>query len=93
MTCKDCIGIDYCDTIPFPQRSVEKKCKHFKKKVDFVEIVRCKNCIHGEVSIIARTKDGKETWGCYCNVKNKVTDVDAYCSFGKKRGNENGDKQ
>jgi hypothetical protein len=65
----------------------------FKNRADFVEVVRCEKCIHGEVSIISRTKDGKETWGCYCNVKNKVTDVDAYCSFGKKRGNENGNKQ
>lgn len=41
---------------------------------------------------IARTKDGKETWGCYCNAKKVVTDVDSYCPMGEKRGNED-DKQ
>ena len=59
---------------------------------DVVEVVRCKNCTHGEVSIMSRSKDGKTTWGCYCNVSNKVTDVDSYCPMGKKRGNED-DKQ
>lgn len=60
---------------------------------DVVEVVRCEKCIHGEVSILAKSKDGKETWGCYCNAKKVVTDVDAYCSCGKKRGNENDNKQ
>lgn len=92
MTCEDCIYYDILckDTL---QDDELQLCDSFKNKADFIEVVRCKNCIHGEVSIIARTKGGKETWGCYCNVSNKVTDVDAYCSCGKKRGNENGNKQ
>ena len=91
MTCKECICYDILckDTL---QDDELQLCDQFKNKADFVEVVRCKNCIHGEVSIIARTKDGKETWGCYCNAKKVVTDVDSYCPMGEKRGNED-DKQ
>lgn len=89
MTCKDCICYDILckDTL---QDDELQLCDSFKNKADFIEVVRCKNCIHGEVSIMSLTKDGKKTWGCYCNVSNSVKDVDAYCSCGKKRGNEDG---
>lgn len=56
MTCKDCIHIDVCNeherlmlTVDnlyelMYQEGVEKSCKHFKNKADFVEVVRCKDC-------------------------------------------------
>lgn len=52
---------------------------------DVVEVVRCEKCKYGDVSCHARTIDGKETIACYCNLKNKVTDVDDYCSSGERR--------
>lgn len=100
-TCKDCVHYEICKEDCESGYIYEDEngnycdddCEYRKNKADFVEIVRCKNCIHGEVSIMSRTKDGEETWGCYCNVSNKVTDVDSYCPMGKKRGNEDGNKQ
>lgn len=52
---------------------------------DVVEVVRCGKCKHGEVSVISKTKDGEETVACYCNAKNKVTDLDYYCPCGERR--------
>ena len=52
---------------------------------DVVEVVRCEKCKYGDVSCHARTIDGKKTIACYCNLKNKVTDVDYYCSSGERR--------
>ena len=43
-TCKDCIGNDYCFVKPLHPRMMEKSCKEFKNKADFVEVVRCKDC-------------------------------------------------
>ena len=51
---------------------------------DFVEVVRCEKCKHGEVSIISKTTDGKERIACYCNVKNGVTDLNSYCPSGER---------
>ena len=51
---------------------------------DVVEVVRCKKCKHGEVSIISKTTDGKERIACYCNLKNGVTSLDYYCANGER---------
>lgn len=52
---------------------------------DVVEVVRCEKCKHGDVSIIAKTKDGEETIVCFCNAKNRVTDLEYYCACGERR--------
>ena len=44
MTCKDCIGYEYCNPQPKNPRKVEKWCDKFKNKADFVEVVRCEDC-------------------------------------------------
>lgn len=51
---------------------------------DVVEVVRCRKCKYGDVSVHSRTKDGQEEIACYCNLKNAVTDVDGYCSSGER---------
>lgn len=53
---------------------------------DVVEVVRCRKCKYGDVSVHSRTKDGQEEIACYCNLKKAVTDVDGYCSSGERRG-------
>ena len=75
MTCKDCIGYKYCNPQPIRPRSVEKWCKKFKNKADFVEVVRCKNC-----------KEYKDTGVCTAFqglscVENPETD---FCSYGER---------
>lgn len=52
---------------------------------DVEDVVRCKECKHGEVSIMSKSKDGEEEIACYCNAKNKVTDVEYYCACGERR--------
>ena len=39
MACKDCIHYKVCHTLEF------EECVCFKNKADFVEVVRCKDCI------------------------------------------------
>lgn len=85
MTCKDCIGYEYCNPQPRNPRMVEKWCEKFKNKADFVEVVRCEKCKYGNVSVFSRSKDGEEDIACYCKIKNKVTDLDSYCPSGEKR--------
>lgn len=87
--CYDCIHCGACSDAGDSGFSCLKedasKCKHFKNKADFVEVIRCGKCIHGDVSCHAKTKDGEETIACYCTIKNKVTDVDYYCPNGERR--------
>lgn len=41
MTCKDCIHEKVC-VCPTTE---ETSCDHFKNKADFVEVVKCKDCV------------------------------------------------
>lgn len=52
---------------------------------DVIEIVRCKNCKYGDVSVFSKTRDGQEDVACLCNLKKRVTDVDSYCPSGRRR--------
>lgn len=50
MTCKDCICYEVCPKPYYGEKiacnDVEDRCENFKNKADFVEVVRCKDCIH-----------------------------------------------
>lgn len=85
--CKDCIKNDVCELyIHLHTRDYkENKCKHFKNKADFVEVVRSEKCEYGDVSAISKAKDGQEEIACYCTLKNRVTDLDSYCPSGKRK--------
>ena len=95
MTCNDCIHGELCisrtDTIIFNKTeyrdldNVENFCEDFKNKADFVEVVRREKCKHGKVAVFSKTVDGEERRACYCNIKNKVTDIDGYCPSGERR--------
>ena len=96
-TCKDCIHFkdvceehglyfenEYLKNVAFSE-NIKDLCHGFKDKADFVEVVRCEKCKHGDVSCHAKTKDGEETIACYCHLKKAVTDVDSYCPSGERR--------
>ena len=95
MTCKDCLHGELCmsrtDTTPFTKTeyrdldNVEKFCEDFKNKADYVEVVRCQKCKHGDVSTFSLSKDGEEYIRCYCSLKNAVTNVDYFCSDGERK--------
>lgn len=56
MTCKDCIHYDVCYKKPIHKLDDELiemgGCSSFKNKADFVEVVRCGKCKHGEKYVI-----------------------------------------
>ena len=87
MTCKDdCIHYNVCNYHIDEETPFEvTECNDFKNKADFVEVVRCQKCKHGEVAVFSKTVDGEERKACYCNIKSKVTDVDWYCPSGERR--------
>ena len=64
------------------------ECGNFKNKADFVEVVRCEKCKHGDVSIIGKSKDGEETVACYCNLEGKVCSLEWYCPNGERKDAE-----
>ena len=87
MTCKEsCIHYDVCQYhIDEETDMTVAECGKFKNKADFVEVVRCEKCKYGDVSTISKTIDGKEDITCYCNLKGIVTDINSFCSSGKRR--------
>lgn len=52
---------------------------------DVEEVVRCKDCKHGDVNIFACSIDGEEYTGSYCTLKNAVTSLHHYCSYGERK--------
>lgn len=92
MTCNDCIYEPKCysriangmgdDEIRGGLLTdIDKRCKGFKNKADFVPVVRCCNCIHLIATI------NKET--C-CDFHSTIWDKfyvrpDDYCSYGERK--------
>ena len=81
MTCKDCIGGNYCDPQPNNPRNVEKWCEKFKNKADFVEVVRCGNCNHCEKVIDQFDNDW---YFCKKTVDNAEVTASHYCGYGER---------
>ena len=80
--CGDCIYYPICEqwveeSETFPE--IEGGCKCFKNKVDFVEVVRCRDCKYYEIG---------KSYTPYCNnamnlfEEMKPTD---FCSYGERR--------
>ena len=58
MTCYDCIHIYSCKYDRFfGVDDVENKCNYFKNKADFVEVVRCTECVYCENMKCTELKD------------------------------------
>jgi hypothetical protein len=70
VSCNNCIHYDIC--IFHIKGDEYKKCPHFKNKVNFVEVVRCKDCEYHDY--ICKHPDGLF----------RTTD-NSYCSFGKRK--------
>ena len=83
MSCYDCAHINVCKA--YEPEDADCICNQFKNKTDFVEVVRCRKCKYGDVSIISKAKDGQEEIACYCNLKKAVTDVESYCPSGERK--------
>ena len=88
MRCQDCIHEDLCmDKFKKQYQVYANKnitvddCEHFKNKADYVEVVRCKNCIYFTKE---RMGDGIESI-CTCGSAMIIIDPDKYCSYGKRK--------
>lgn len=49
-TCKDCLHYEVCYILvvcnDIEQHIKEVGCDYFKPKADYIEVVRCKDCVH-----------------------------------------------
>lgn len=94
--CEKCISYDmcnyeyeHCDTDAvltfFPNNT---DCPWFKNKADFVEVVRCKNCVHKFV-IEGRCMcniNAKEAFGKWFGLR--ATHGENFCGFGERKDND-----
>ena len=85
-TCKDCVHHRICNRIDheieYSDKSVKEaeeqlaiKCRFFKNKPDFVEVIRCKDC---------KKTQFKHDNGCFCIVHRDNRKPDDFCSFGER---------
>ena len=78
MTCREnCIHYDVCDYVSFTCTSMEKKCKDFKNKADFVEVVMCKDC--------GMSKETEDERYLFCMKFADTVDCRAFCSYGERK--------
>ena len=92
-TCKECIHDNACVDLfrffgctgDYNNHCVEKECKHFKNKVNVIEVIRCANCKHRKKNVF-RAVDNLVYWQCEKHdIEILLTD---FCSCGEreKRG-------
>lgn len=81
MTCKDCIHYDVCVIVENSANKdkedyyTEFGCDDFKNKADYVEVVRCKDCIYHNVA------------PCPMRLSLNWTDDYDFCNFGNRGEN------
>ena len=77
--CEKCIHGDICadrDCVCADDEIALKHCANFKNKADFVEVVRCKDCIH-------RNEDDFRSF--YCRKDDVGCKDDDFCSYGERK--------
>lgn len=99
MNCKDCVHCDVCEyhedlyieiditgeqekTIYFS--NVENECNHFKNKADFVEVVRCMDCVFWDTESKGLSDEHICKMHSY-GVHSRYTIPNDYCSYGESR--------
>ena len=102
MTCKDCVHYDVCQYhIDEETDMTITECGRFINKADFVEVVRCKDCMHSrefdkhcEINRFAhrhcamdRGEEIKNVWHKYKKYYKdySVVDYDGFCSYGERK--------
>lgn len=98
MTCKDCIGYEFCsigrdeDTIFYGKdiacNAVEDLCPTFKNKADFVEVVRCKDCAY--YVPLGDNYEYKGKKAMHCILRASCTGDNYYCADGMRKEKDNG---
>lgn len=80
MTCKECVHYGICEYSTIVDRAI--KCKDFICKVNYIEVVRCKDCKHA-------TFYSCKNDACYnaiiCEYRLGAGDENFFCSYGERR--------
>lgn len=65
--------------------NMEECCRSFKDKANFVEVVRCKDCIYAK-AVIHRGEEMLDIFKCtYLKPNTTLFDID-FCRYGERRG-------
>lgn len=79
MACKDCIHFEVCGFTSIICKTMEKDCKQFKNKADFVEVVMCKDCK-------CYDEDFENCHGNHkCSRYNSAMFPTDFCSYGERK--------
>lgn len=85
--CKDCLHYDVCKLKHrkyfAEETDVEYLCNQFKPKADYVEVVRCRDCIYWD----GRGYDGR-CEGYHNGLIRDYTNYDDFCSYGERNESE-----
>ena len=91
MTCNDCLHLEACQQIyksAFNDNKTYiflKSCELFKNKVDFVEVVRCKECNNCGCCYLVKRRGEKAIEAYYCKLDGRYVPPDHFCGCGKRR--------
>lgn len=86
MTCKDCIHYEVCQYhITEETEMTVNECGKFKNKADFVEVVRCKDCVYRQ-PIDADRYNFEGRPAMHCILQTNLFGEKAFCSEGKRKG-------
>lgn len=79
--CGDCLHFHQCSHYVTAEETFPEVggCSAFKNKGDFVEVVRCKNCVHRKEKVCFNPSAGM-----WVGVELKDSD---FCSYGERRDN------
>jgi hypothetical protein len=83
MTCTDCIYVDVCEE--WHNQEMQRACyygEYFKNKTDFVEVIRCKDCLSYHPS--PRSKVTVDSG--YCDICENFVTAEHYCASGERKG-------
>ena len=93
--CGDCLYFGLCKNYIDPEETfpeIDGGCLTFKSKADFVEVVRCKDCVYGKLDKAAFYHDvyGNEndTTLYHCLYGFGHNKGEHFCSYGERKDNE-----
>lgn len=80
-TCKDCMNYSGCTSEwhKLSKVEIEHLCCNFKNKADFVEVVRCKDCVYGAKS------DVNGYLYCSSMTNPNYVSMEHFCSYGERK--------
>ena len=90
-TCKDCIHYEACKDMyvegidDFDEDMSAEHCKLYKNKADFVEVVRCEDCLECKFDLPTRENGKSALDGWYCKLNREYVNPEAFCSYGKRK--------